>query len=278
MKTILCPVDFSKNAENSVRYAAGLARLYKSKIILMHSYETPVIYTDVTVSSVQLDFSVLRETALKHLHKFYGKMAEEVRNIPFDLILQEGLPSARINEIAIEKKADLIVMASTATTAVQRFLIGSNTGRVLRDSPCPVMIVPPKARFTGLKKIVYSTDLSEENLYAARQVAEFARMFRSELVFLNVDNKSLVHDAEDLSRVTQRIKQFVSYPKMRGYVCTDLNIADGITYFLKQENADLLAMATHHRHFIQAMANPSITKRVAYRLDIPLLVIHRNDG
>lgn len=274
MKTILCPTDFSKSSENAVKYAVEMARLFKSRIILMHAYETPVIYTDVTVSSVQIDFEMLREAALKQLKKFYAKVLESVKDVQFELVLQQGLPSARTVEIAIEKKVDMVVMASTASNQVQRFLIGSNASRVIRDAPCKVMVIPPKARFSGMKKIVYSTDLTEENLTAANQIAGFAHMFRSEIIFLNVDNRNLIHDEEDLTRMTHRIKQFVQYPKMKGFVCTDLNIADGITFFLKTEKADCLAMATHHRKFIQAIANPSVTKRVSYKTDIPLLITH----
>lgn len=277
MKTILCPTDFSKSSENAVKYAAALARLYKSKIVLMHAYETPVIYTDVTVSSVQIDYELLRETALKQLRKFYAKIIETVKDVSFELILQQGLPSARTVEIAIEKKADMIIMASTASSQLQRFLIGSNASRVLRDAPCKVMLIPPKARFTGIKKIVFTTDMSDGNLTASHQIADFAQMFRAELIFLNVDNRTLMHDESDLIRMTHRIKQFIRYPKMKGFVCTDLNVADGITFFLKSEKADCLAMATHHRKFLQAIANPSITKRVSYRTDIPLLVTHLTD-
>jgi nucleotide-binding universal stress UspA family protein len=277
MKTILCPTDFSKSSENAVKYAVAIARLYKSKIILMHAYETPVIYTDVTVSSVQIDFEMLRESALKQLKKFYSKILESEKGVNFELVLQQGLPSARTVEIAIEKKADMIIMASTASSQMQRFLIGSNASRVVRDAPCKVMLVPPKAKFTGMKKIVYSTDLSDQNLLASNQIVEFAQMFRSEMIFLNVDNRNLVHDEADLTRMTHRIKQFVQYPKMKGFVCTDLNVADGITFFLKSQKADCLAMATHHRKFLQAIVNPSVTKRVSYKTDIPLLITHLED-
>ena len=274
MKTILCPTDFSNGSENAVRYAIELARKYKSKILLMHAYETPVIYTDVSVSAVQIDFNVLKDDALKQLKKFHAKVLEKGKDVPFELILQQGLPSARTTEIATEKKVDMIVMANTSSTEVQRFFIGSNASRVIKDAPCKVMLIPQKSKFNGMKKIVFSTDLSDENLVASNEVVEMAKMFKSEMIFLNVDNKSLVHDDSDLSRVTQRIKQYVTYPKMKGFVCTDLNVADGITYFLKNEKADCLAMATHHRKFLQAMANPSITKRVSYQADVPMLVIH----
>lgn len=277
MKTILCPTDFSKSSENAVRYAIELARISKAKILLMHAYETPVIYTDVTISTIQIDFELLRESALKQLKKLYARLIEQVRDVPFELVLQQGLPSARTVEIAIEKNADLIVMATTATNQLQRFLIGSNASRVLKHAPCKVLLVPPKAKFNGFKKMVYATDLSEENLMTANQLSDMASLFKSELIFLNIDNKSLVHDESDLTRVTHRIRQFVAYPRMKGYVCTDLNVADGITFFLKKEKADCLAMATHHRKFIQALANPSVTKRVAYQTAIPLLILHMED-
>lgn len=277
MKTILCPTDFSKSSENAVRYAIELARISKAKILLMHAYETPVIYTDVTISTVQIDFELLRESALKQLKKLYARLIEQVRDLSIELVLQQGLPSARTVEIAIEKKVDLIVMATTATNQLQRFLIGSNASRVLKHAPCKVLLVPPRARYSGLKKLVYATDLSEENLMTANQLSDMASLFKSELIFLNIDNKSLVHDESDITRVTHRIRQYVAYPRMKGYVCTDLNVADGITFFLKKEKADCLAMATHHRKFIQALANPSVTKRVAYQTDIPLLILHLED-
>ena len=37
----------------------------------MHAYETPVIYTDVSVSTFQIDFNVLKDDALKQLKKFH---------------------------------------------------------------------------------------------------------------------------------------------------------------------------------------------------------------
>ena len=36
MNTILVPVDFSANAENSADYAAEVAALSKSKLVLLH--------------------------------------------------------------------------------------------------------------------------------------------------------------------------------------------------------------------------------------------------
>lgn len=277
MNTILCTTDFSKNSENAFRYALDLAVDQKSRLLLMHAYETPVIYTDVTVSSLQLDFEVYRETAWKDLKKFYARIAGTQNKVKVELIIQQGLPSARTVEVAIEKKVDFIIMASSASSQIQRWLIGSNASRVLRDAPCTVLIIPPKAKFNGFSKIVFATDLTEENLVSSLKVVDFAKEFKAEMIYLNIDNKSLIHDEADLERITSRIRQYVKYPKMKGYVCTDLNIADGITFFLKHHKADCLAMASHHRKFFNAIVNPSITKRVSHSTEIPLLAIHTPD-
>lgn len=277
MKTILFPTDLSKNSENAFRFAVEIAREEKSRILLMHAYETPIIYTDAAIPAAIVDYELYRDTALKQLKKFHAQFAGEISDIKVELILQQGLPSARTIEVAIEKKADLIVLASTSTNQAERFLIGSNTARIIRDAPAKVLVVPPKAKFNGFNKIVFATDLTDDNLTASLEVASFAKSFSSELIYLNVDNKNLVHDDMDLAKVTDRIRQFVKYPKMKGYVCTDLNIADGITYFLKNHKADCLAMATHHRRFLAAVINPSITKRVSFKTNIPLLVVHTPD-
>jgi nucleotide-binding universal stress UspA family protein len=274
MKTILCPTDFSKNSVNSVLYAVELARKFKSTILLLHAYETPVIYTDATIAGVAIDYAAIHEAALKQLHKFQLSILPKAKGIRFELVLQQGLPSARITETAIEKRADLIVMATSASSEMQRLLIGSNASRVIREATCDVLMVPPKAKYSGIGKIVFTTDLSDENLLAATHVATFAQSFNAELIFLNIDNKRLVHDERDLERVTSKIRQHIRYPKSKGFLCTDVNTADGITYFLKQEKADCLAMATHHRSLLKSITNPSITKRVSLKTDIPVLVTH----
>jgi nucleotide-binding universal stress UspA family protein len=274
MKLILCPTDFSKSSENAILYAAEIAKAYNSRIILMHSYDTPVIYTDVTISAIPIDYKFLQESALTKLKKFYLKLHPNMKGVHVEFIIQQGLPSSRTLEIAIEKKVDLIVSSSTSTNVLERFIIGSNTTRILKDAPCPIMVIPPKAKFNGLKKIIFTTDLTESNLHSAEKVTDIAKMFKSEVIFLNIDNQFLVHDTKDLERITARIKQFIKYPKMKGYVCTDINIADGITFFLKNEKADCLAMVMHHRKLLSSILNPSITKKVAYHPSVPLLIMH----
>ncbi|MFI5218732.1 MAG: universal stress protein [Bacteroidia bacterium] len=278
MKTILVPTDYSKCADNACRYAIEIAKKAKAKIILMHTFETPVLYSEIPLVTAKLDYSMLHNAALKDLKKYHSKISKAARSVKIELVLQQGLASSRIKEIALEKKVDLIIMGTTGKGAVERMLIGSNTSRVLRKAPCMVLAIPPKAKYDGMKKIVYATDLLNDNLEHTKTMIPFAKKFNSEILFLNINTRILLGNEEDnLNKITRKIKKNIRYPKTSGYICNDLNVANGINYFLKKHKADCLAMYTHHRGILQSIFNPSVTKEVAVHISIPLLVIHEND-
>ena len=187
MKTILVPTDFSKNADNACKYAIAIAKEMKAKIILMNTYETPVYYADVAMLPVQTDYLLYRNSALVDMKKYHNKISKTAGKIKIELIVQQGLASARIQEIALEKKADLIVMGTTGKGALEKMLIGSNTVRIIRKAPCPLLIIPLNAKYKGLKKIVYATDLENDNLNHLKTLIPFAKAFNSEILLLHIN-------------------------------------------------------------------------------------------
>ena len=277
MKTILCPVDFSANSESAVRYAAELSKKLKAKIIMLNSFETPVLYSDPAFLSVQYDYNFIHDTARKKLKAFHKKIFGEKGGRNVEMVLQQGLASSRVCEIALEKKADLIVMGVTGTHAGERMIMGSNASRVIKDAPCMVMLVPRKAKFDGLKKIVYATDLSPDNLIHAMEIIPLAKKFNSEILFLHVERGAVSRNEEALKKVTDHIKKHIRYTKKSGYLCTDDSVAGGIDYFLKHQKADCLAVYKRHRNILQEIYKPSVSRKVSLHVSIPLLVIHEKD-
>lgn len=278
MKTILIPTDFSKNADNACKYAIEIAKATKAKIILMHTFETPVLYSDIPLMTVQMDYAYMHNAAVKELKKYNEKISKLTTGLKIDLIVQQGLASSRIREIALEKKADMIVMGATGKGALERMMMGSNTSRLIRKAPCLLLAIPPKAKYNGFKKIVYSTDLLNENLDHIKSIIPFAKTFNSEILFLNINTHLLTGDEEDdLKKISKKIKEHVQYSKTSGYICNDVDVANGINFFLKKHKADCLVMYTHHRGIIENVFKPSITKKVAIHTSIPLLVTHEKD-
>lgn len=274
MQTILCAVDFSSCSKNAMLYAAGLAKEFKSRMVLLHVYETPVTmtYPEEALVAAEVDTSI-RFEAEKNLAKLKEHLLGENENLKVDVRLQEGGSSKMINKVVDREQADMIIMGTTGKGKAERIFIGSTTSAVIRHAHCPVLCIPKGVKYAGINNIVYATDLKEDNLHAALEIVTFAKKFNARIVFVYVDDKHVIHSDEYISDMTKKIRSHVKYNKMSGYIAKNTSIANGITYFLKKNPADLLVMFTHQKHFPATLAHPSITGKVSQKVKIPLLAL-----
>src|SRR5688572_9389995 len=64
MKTILIATDFSATAFNAATYAADMAQVIHANLLLFHSYQVPVTYSEVPVA---VNFADLEKDAESRL-------------------------------------------------------------------------------------------------------------------------------------------------------------------------------------------------------------------
>lgn len=277
MKTILCPSDFSKNAMYAAQYACDLAEKFNSVIILLHAYESPVDFTQGQFTITPENEDSLKEAASKNLTAFRQKLAKKYPKVKIEPVLVTGAGHSEIIANANKNDVDIIVMGSTGTSKVERLLMGSTASRVLLHAACPVLCIPKDAEFNGIKKIVFATDLKDDNILSATTLVPFAAAFGAEIIFVYVDDKHLIHADSEISKMTQKIRKHVKYPKISGFISKNTSITKGIEFFLKKYPADILVMFTHQKHFPESLFNQSITKLMSHQIRIPLLALQTTD-
>jgi nucleotide-binding universal stress UspA family protein len=71
------------------------------------------------------------------------KAMDAVGEIPGEVHTEvlEGAPAEAILDVAKTRKSDLIVMGSRGLGLLQGALLGSQSQKVVRHAPCPVLIV-----------------------------------------------------------------------------------------------------------------------------------------
>ncbi|MEY4594093.1 MAG: hypothetical protein RIQ47_503 [Bacteroidota bacterium] len=277
MKLIFASTDFSSTANNAVEYAAALAEMYNAHLIVGHAYDVPAMFTDAPLTTIKDARMQLKELSTGKLKKLTKKLIKTHPKLRMDTVSLEGVAHQKITEYALKKGVDLLVVGSTGTSRIQRLLMGSTTARVIRDARCAVLTIPQGVKFNGIKRMVYATDLHDDNIRAASMVIPFATTFDAELAFVFVDDKHLLHDDISVERMTKKIKSRVKYKKLSGYIAKNTNISRGLEYFLKKNPSDMLVLFTHERHFIDSLFNQSITRLVAYQSDLPLLSVKYTD-
>lgn len=235
------------------------------------------MFSNAPLTRIEHAAEQIKENAEKKINQLITKLKVSHKKVSFEAITLDGLPGEKLLEVAAKLNVDLIVMGSTGTSKLERLLIGSTTSKIIRDAPCPVLSIPKNAGFDGINKIVFATDLNEDNISSANMISIFAKKFNAEIVFVFVDDKHLLHSDDQISSMTLKIRKRVKYPKISGYVSKNTSITKGIEYFLKKKPADILVMFTHARHFPESMFNTSVTKMMSHQASIPLLALKYSD-
>lgn len=129
-KTVLFPVDRSRESREAARVVSDLVQIHKSRLILLSVVE------EEAESGVMSSPEAVEEllTDAKQLFTQQG--------IPVETLERTGKPAFTICDVADDISADLIVMGSRGIGLTPDSTQDSVTSRVISLSPCPVLVVP----------------------------------------------------------------------------------------------------------------------------------------
>jgi nucleotide-binding universal stress UspA family protein len=142
MKTILVPIDFSAASELVVAEAVALARAIEARLVVLHIVQPPIIVDSEFGPQMSSEYSVAAaESAVKQLAQLQRQL--QAKGVTAETKHSVGPPGPGILETAADVNADYIVLGSHGHGAFYDLIIGSTTGRVLKQAKCPVVVVPP---------------------------------------------------------------------------------------------------------------------------------------
>lgn len=141
---ILVPVDFSQESLLALSYAISMAKLYGSKIRVLHVAEKP-IYPLLTISQTNTEafpFDVRINSKLK-MKQWVSSLTD--LDVVAEIEVLEGKPSTLIVEYAKEHNIDRIVMGTKGLDGAKH-LLGCVAKQVIRRAKCPIFFVKHMAR------------------------------------------------------------------------------------------------------------------------------------
>ena len=138
LSKILLPVDFSERSAGAGRYARLLAGHFQSELTLLHTL-VPLHHEfgAIEIAGTMLVdvYRTRAEQAGKELNAF---LADDMTGLNVRRVVAHGDPAEQIVQFAHNEGTDLIVMPTHGYGPFRRFILGSNTAKVLHDADCPV--------------------------------------------------------------------------------------------------------------------------------------------
>ena len=134
-KTVLFPVDHSREAREAADKVINIVKTYQSRLILVSVVEV--------VSEGQEPFHpemTSSERVTQLLEEAKSIFTQE--GITAETMQKEGHPAFTICDLADEIEADLIVIGCRGTGLTNEGATDSISNRIINLSPCPILVVP----------------------------------------------------------------------------------------------------------------------------------------
>ena len=139
-KTLLAPTDFSEHSKRGLILARDVARECGARLVVVHVVvdALPALLPDVAGFRYDEISDSLAARARETLPEFFPE--SERSGLEVEFRIEFGVPHVEIVRVAEECAADLVVIATHGRSGAMHLLIGSVAEKVLRRSPCPVLV------------------------------------------------------------------------------------------------------------------------------------------
>lgn len=282
MKKILMLTDFSKNADHAAKTIAKVVPQLNADILLYNTYyDHPILPTYAGGPWVVEEFVFRKDESTAKL----SQLAIQLRHIitglskggfkpKTDYQCGEGSLGKNTAAIVQENKAGLVVMGSRTDSAMDHLIFGSDTMDVIDHSPCPVLIIPPKAEMNALKKVTLAIAFELTDINAISYLIDLGKQLGFHLEIVHVSLREEKDDPVKEKAILAHINavkqenEHITYREIRGKdVIARLNSS------CKDNGSDLLALVHHHDGFFSGLFDRSTTAAALNKQHLPLMVI-----
>ena len=272
MKSIVVPVNFSDNSSNAARYAADMALAIDADIHLIYVLQFPMTAAEVPMpdyvfEEMQRSGQILLESLSEELVKRTREQVKVTTN------METGGVEYKLEEFCKRLKPFVVVMGASGHT-LDTVLAGSSTVKAMRHLPYPLLIIPEKAVFHAIKKIVLACEL--DDIGSALPVSlpflkELRNLFGSHFEVVNVATKAEQSEGQAVFQFDSwkdRLQEI--FPEVH-FIRTD-NIEEGINQYLGENHADWLMVFPKKHSFFEFHSSKS--KKIAKDCPVPVMSVH----
>jgi nucleotide-binding universal stress UspA family protein len=280
MQNILVPVDFSPTSQNAALYAAGLAeQIGSKKLVLYNAFQTILSNFHANPDGEGLDEQDLRPLQEEAMHALKLEM---LRNTSANIRIEshcvyEGFEDD-LTEVCKKTNTQRVVMGITGGGKLKEKLIGSHTLKVARNSANQVIIVPPNARFSAIRKVMLLTDynhVDETTPFDVIHQVIIHTQASLDVVHIEADPASKERNTDIIQHENAVMHQHLLpyFPKY--FTAYNPSFEQAIHDITKERAIDLIIIIPKKIGFFDRLLNASHTDLLAFHSHVPILVAHK---
>ncbi|MCU4176859.1 universal stress protein [Carboxylicivirga sp. N1Y90] len=268
MVQILVPIDFSTSAMHALEYALKLGEKMPSNICLIHCLSDLVEETNAILSNKQVEVE---------LQKIKTDLTQKHPSQKVTVRIEQGYPEDILVGISKRDEPDVIVMGTKSKEETIKELLGSVTSDVIKKARVPVLAVPHKSsvNLDRLNRILFVTDFGESDYRSLHKLVRLVSPFETQIHAVHFTTS--MPDKWDKKRIEQMqayCEKTYRNHTMDFEFITGSDFLHALDVYMANKSIDMIAMTRHKRNMISKIFHSSITRKLLFHTEVPLLVFH----
>ncbi|PBQ30501.1 hypothetical protein CNR22_01535 [Sphingobacteriaceae bacterium] len=267
MKAIIAGTDFTPSSQNACRYAALLALKLNCKLTIFNLFQAPVLHSNSGLYGIS--YMSVKKTSEKQVDEFIKDLVKEFPSLKISALTTTGAFEEELEVFVARHKVAAVVMGLQAKDRISRFIYGSHGVKVAGKINAPVIIVPERYKDHRLETILLAVDNAEKLKNSSLKLLEaFSTNTQSQVKLLHVRTPEEVLSPRETSFVK------INKSPVEVKVVRSKTIENGIRNFCSDKQTDLVTVISKKHSVLYNLFNESVTKRVCFTANVPVLAIH----
>ncbi len=265
MKNILVPIGTSPYSPETLQYAVDFASEFSSQLYVMEVFQV----TAGAGSLANIGEKVAKSSK-EHIKELIDKV--DSKNVTIKMATYNGDLIDGLKEIHKELSIDLIIIAPRSNDIKEELYLGHTSGRIIKRTNIPTLIVPKGTIFKPFKSIL--TAFGSGVLKKKRVLDPLVTMknkFRSKVNLLLVKNPGY---SDDDLKINTSLLDISSQMTITEHANTYL----GVLEHFQSQHPDLLCVFRRKRGFFKNLWEKNTILKSEFSARIPVLVLSFKKG
>jgi len=271
IERICFPTDFGKSSEVALKSVVSIAKKFGSEVNLIH------------VLPESMDFDKIQGFVNDKLADYVKLL--EAEGVKSTANLLNGNHADLLVSFAERKKANLIVLGA-GHIGKEKFKLGTNSEKIIRNASVPVWVIE-KENVAIPNRVLCPIDFSDESMLALDSAIHLCRLFESELHLIHAVKRIdaqygewgvdiAVEQAKMVKELEVELEDLTDQLDLNGITWSKSVIlgdpAGAILDVIKNENIDLLMMASSGKGTLKRFFLGSVAERVSRKVPCSFII------
>ena len=275
MKKILFTTDFSTNAKKAFCFALNMAEKYQAELILAHVFDIPNVYN----YPVEYNPSEMKPEMIKDwqgtLKDFFANYDTKVK-AKFVAVQHPSVVKGILSIIETHKP-QLLVVGTRGKSRIKEVILGGTTKALVKRSPIPVMAIPDNTDQKDFDKVLYASDLREDDVQALKMLVQLVEPYQPEIQILHIHPDSEYKGIEKIEWFKALVKENIDYELISFEILRSDDNFSTLHNHMVRNKFDLLVMLEKKRSgIIDKLFHQDLVKKMEFHTRIPLLSYNEN--